>query len=199
MFVKYGHEYAELCDHLGLDTEASAARQSIDAVEQAVLTAGWDGAWFRRAYDAFGNPIGSKECAEGRSLSSHRACASWRASAGDRTGRAGACQRGGAAGHQIRCGAAAARSHRLSAEFREISSHPPGYKENAGSSATTTRGSAAPRQRWVTATAPLRSTARPAPPTSRTSLRSTAPNPTFTARWWQARTPPPSAKPKTAG
>ena len=46
------------------------------------------------------------------------------------------------------------------------------------------------------ATAPLRSTARPAPPTSRTSLRSTAPNPTFTARWWQARTPPPSAKPK---
>ena len=41
MFVKYGHEYAELCDHLGLDTEASAARQSIDAVEQAVLTAGW--------------------------------------------------------------------------------------------------------------------------------------------------------------
>ena len=66
MFVKYGHEYAELCDHLGLDTEASAARQSIDAVEQAVLTAGWDGAWFRRAYDAFGNPIGSKECAEGQ-------------------------------------------------------------------------------------------------------------------------------------
>ena len=60
MFVKYGHEYAELCDHLGLDTEASAARQSIDAVEQAVLTAGWDGAWFRRCITDEGRFIGSE-------------------------------------------------------------------------------------------------------------------------------------------
>ena len=51
------------------------------------------------------------------------------------------------------------------------------------SSATTTRGSAAPRQRSATVTAPLRCTARPAPPTSRTFPRSTAPSPTFTARW----------------
>ena len=53
MFVKYGHEYAQLCDHLNLTEEAAAARKHIDAVEQATLTAGWDGAWFRRAYDAF--------------------------------------------------------------------------------------------------------------------------------------------------
>ena len=66
MFVKYGHEYAELCDHLHLTDEAAAARKSIDAVEQATLTAGWDGAWFRRAYDAFGKPVGSKECTEGQ-------------------------------------------------------------------------------------------------------------------------------------
>ena len=52
MFVKYGREYAELCDHLHLDEEAAAARKSIEAVEQAALTAGWDGAWFRRAYAA---------------------------------------------------------------------------------------------------------------------------------------------------
>ena len=66
MFVKYGREYAELCDRLQLADEAAAARRSIDAVEQAALTAGWDGAWFRRAYDAFGNPVGSRECTEGQ-------------------------------------------------------------------------------------------------------------------------------------
>ncbi len=116
MFVKYGHEYAELCDHLGLDTEAAAARQTIDAVEQAALTAGWDGAWFRRAYDAFG-PRRQQGVRRGSDL--YRAAGHVRHGRhrqGDRTGRAGACQRGGAAGHQIRCGAAAARLHQLSAE-----------------------------------------------------------------------------------
>lgn len=39
MFVKYGREYAELCDRLQLADEAAAARRSIDAVEQAALTA----------------------------------------------------------------------------------------------------------------------------------------------------------------
>ena len=35
-------------------------------MEQAALTAGWDGAWFRRAYDLAGKPVGSKECTEGQ-------------------------------------------------------------------------------------------------------------------------------------
>jgi cellobiose phosphorylase len=35
-------------------------------MEKAVWEAGWDGAWFRRAYDDFGNPVGSQECAEGQ-------------------------------------------------------------------------------------------------------------------------------------
>ena len=29
-----------------------------------MLSAGWDGEWFRRAYDAFGNVVGGKECEE---------------------------------------------------------------------------------------------------------------------------------------
>ena len=66
MFVKYGKEYADLCAHRGLADEAAAARESIAQVEQAALTAGWDGEWFRRAYDAFGQPVGSKECDEGQ-------------------------------------------------------------------------------------------------------------------------------------
>ena len=65
----------------------------------------------------------------------------------------------------------------------EISSYPPGYKENAGifchnnpwiscAEATLGHGDRA-----------LRSTARPAPPTSRTFPRFIAPSPTFTVRW----------------
>ena len=77
MFVKYGHEYAELCDHLNLADEAAAARKAVDGVEQAALTSGWDGAWFRRAYDAFGKPVGSKECTEGQIFIEPQACALW--------------------------------------------------------------------------------------------------------------------------
>ena len=35
-------------------------------MEAAVLDAGWDGAWFRRAYDAAGRVVGGKECDEGQ-------------------------------------------------------------------------------------------------------------------------------------
>ncbi len=35
-------------------------------MEQVVNAAGWDGAWFRRAYDHFGKPVGSSECVEGQ-------------------------------------------------------------------------------------------------------------------------------------
>ena len=56
MFVKYGREYTELCDHLHLTEEAASTRTAIDAVEQATLTAGWDGALVPPCYDAFGAP-----------------------------------------------------------------------------------------------------------------------------------------------
>ena len=66
MFVKYGRAWADICRHLGLDAEADDAESAITAMEQAVLDAGWDGEWFRRAYDAFGAPVGSRICEEGR-------------------------------------------------------------------------------------------------------------------------------------
>jgi cellobiose phosphorylase len=36
------------------------------AMQAVISKHGWDGEWFRRAYDAFGKPIGSKQCAEGK-------------------------------------------------------------------------------------------------------------------------------------
>jgi cellobiose phosphorylase len=35
-------------------------------MEETVWQAGWDGAWFRRAYDDFGEPVGSNSCQEGQ-------------------------------------------------------------------------------------------------------------------------------------
>ncbi|MBO6061106.1 MAG: glycosyl transferase, partial [Clostridia bacterium] len=66
MFVKYGNEYAELCDRMGLTYEAASVRENVRSIEEATLKYGWDGEWFRRAYDAFERPIGSKENDEGQ-------------------------------------------------------------------------------------------------------------------------------------
>jgi cellobiose phosphorylase len=41
-------------------------KQAITRMEKAVWDAGWDGAWFRRAYDDFGHPVGSQMCDEGQ-------------------------------------------------------------------------------------------------------------------------------------
>ena len=66
MFVKYGSDYAELCQHIGLQEEASQIRKAVADMEQAVLQHGWDGQWFLRAYDAYGNKVGSSQCKEGQ-------------------------------------------------------------------------------------------------------------------------------------
>ncbi|MBQ6128808.1 MAG: glycosyl transferase, partial [Lachnospiraceae bacterium] len=66
MFVKYGEEYAQLCELLSDTAEAQRARSEVKKMYDAVLKDGWDGEWFVRAYDAHGAKIGSKECEEGK-------------------------------------------------------------------------------------------------------------------------------------
>ncbi len=66
MFVKYGEEYRQLCLHRGLTEKAEEAEKEVKAMYDAVLTAGWDGEWFVRAYDANGDIIGSHKCEEGK-------------------------------------------------------------------------------------------------------------------------------------
>ena len=66
MFVKYGEEYAQLCELIGNQAEADYARTEVQKMYDAVLKDGWDGDWFVRAYDAYGKKIGSKECDEGQ-------------------------------------------------------------------------------------------------------------------------------------
>ena len=66
MFVKYGGEYARLCQRIGLKEEAETIRNAVADMEKAILTDGWDGEWFLRAYDSFGNKVGSHKCKEGQ-------------------------------------------------------------------------------------------------------------------------------------
>jgi len=53
--------YADLCQRSGRAEEASGYRQRAGAVRSAMESAGWDGAWYRRAYDDEGEPIGAAQ------------------------------------------------------------------------------------------------------------------------------------------
>ncbi len=66
MYVKYGRLYAEICRHLGLDGEADEVEAKVQKMIAAIEESGWDGEWFLRAYDAFGHKVGSSECEEGK-------------------------------------------------------------------------------------------------------------------------------------
>lgn len=66
MFVFIGNEYAELCKEIGYDEEAERATLHIEKMKKAILTHGYDGEWFLRAYDYYGQKIGSHENEEGQ-------------------------------------------------------------------------------------------------------------------------------------
>src|SRR5512138_667437 len=66
LFVLASRELADIADHLQHADEAKHYRAEADRMEETVKAHGWDGSWFLRAYDAFGNKIGSRECEEGR-------------------------------------------------------------------------------------------------------------------------------------
>lgn len=65
-FVLYGEQYAELAERRGLADVAARARDLVAEMRQAILTDGWDGRWFLRAYDYYGNPIGTDAHDEGK-------------------------------------------------------------------------------------------------------------------------------------
>lgn len=66
MFVLYGNEFVELSQRLKKDKEAKEAEAHINKMKESILKHGWDGEWFLRAYDFFGEKIGSKENEEGK-------------------------------------------------------------------------------------------------------------------------------------
>ena len=133
LFVLAATQLAELSEHLGDAPEGGRLRAAAAAMQAAVEQHGWDGAWFRRAYDFFGEPVGSATNDEGQIFIEPQGMCVM-AGIGLEDGRAALAldavrerlttahgivlQQPAFSGYQLRLG--------------EISSYPPGYKENGG-------------------------------------------------------------------
>lgn len=133
MYVKYGNEYADICHIAGLTEEENAVRSHVDDMYKAVLDAGWDGEWFLRAYDAESHKVGSHECEEGQIyIEPQGFCVM--AGIGVKEGLAqkamDSVEKILDTKYGIMILQPAYKSYHL--ELGEVSSYPPGYKENAG-------------------------------------------------------------------
>ena len=133
MFVKYGEEYAQLCELKGDAEEAKRARAEVKTMYDTVCDAGWDGEWFVRAYDAHSNKVGSKECKEGQIyIEPQGFCVL--AGIGVKEGLAEKALKSVEEKLDTQYGIMilqpAYTEYHL--ELGEVSSYPPGYKENAG-------------------------------------------------------------------
>jgi len=133
LFCVCGRDYVELCNRLGRRVEAKRAAKCVAAMEWAVEKHGWDGEWYLRAYDFFGRPVGSKKNEEGKIfIESQGWCAM--AKIGKAKGMPGmaldATKRHLECEHGIVLNQPAFTKYVV--EYGEISSYPPGYKENAG-------------------------------------------------------------------
>lgn len=133
LFVVYGNDYVELCTKLNKTEEADRAKKHVQAMVDSVKKHGWDGDWFLRAYDYFGNKIGSDENEEGKIFIESNG---WCSMAGigledgmvskalDSVKERLDCE------HGIVLNNPAFTKYYI--EYGEISSYPQGYKENAG-------------------------------------------------------------------
>ena len=133
MFVKYGQEYADLCELMGDEAEAKRAREEVAKMNAAVLKDGWDGEWFVRAYDANSNKVGSKECEEGQIyIEPQGFCVM--AGIGVKEGLAQKAMDSVEAKLDTKYGIMILQPAytRYHLELGEVSSYPPGYKENGG-------------------------------------------------------------------
>ena len=132
-FVLYGREYIRLCKLRGLDEEATEAQKQVDAMVEAVKQHGWDGDWFLRAYDYYGKKVGSKENEEAQIfIESQGFCTM--AEIGKEEGL---CEKAlDSVNERLACEHGIVLNNpaftKYVIEYGEISTYPPGYKENAG-------------------------------------------------------------------
>ncbi len=133
MFVFVTPDYAAMCRLMGEEEEAKKAEALCKKMEEAICTAGWDGEWYVRAYDDFGNKIGSKECKDGKifietqgfgTMAQVGADKGYPAKALDSTKKYLDSKYG-----IVIVDPPYSEYH---VELGEVSSYPPGYKENGG-------------------------------------------------------------------
>jgi cellobiose phosphorylase len=133
LFVLAADEMSAIAVMRGDTAEFDRSCQASKAMSAIVETAGWDGDWFRRAYDYFGKVIGSRECEEGRIFIEPQGMCIV-AGIGLEDGKAdralAAVREHLATPHGIVVVSPAFSHYYLN--LGEISSYPQGYKENGG-------------------------------------------------------------------
>jgi len=133
MFVLAAKELADIAEQRGRKLYAQECRRAADTMEQTVYRHGWDGEWFLRAYDDFGKKVGSKECEEGKIFIEPQGFCVL-AGLGLNNGFAKkaleSVNKFLATSHGIMLQQPAYSKYYIN--LGEISSYPPGYKENAG-------------------------------------------------------------------
>ena len=133
LFVVTAKQYVELCQKIGKEEEANRMQKAIDAMVTAVKKDGWDGEWYLRAYDFFGNKIGSNECEEAKIfIESQGWCTMAQIGAEDGmvAKSLDSCKKYLECEHGMVLNNPAFSKYIY--EYGEISSYPEGYKENAG-------------------------------------------------------------------
>ncbi|MBN2164679.1 MAG: glycosyl transferase [Marinilabiliaceae bacterium] len=133
LFVVYGRDYVELCNVLGKKEEAARAQKHVDTMIEAVKKHGWDGDWFLRAYDYYGNKIGSNENEEGKIFIESNG---WCSMAGIGKEEGLVTKALDSVKERLDCEYGIVLNNppytKYYIEYGEISSYPQGYKENAG-------------------------------------------------------------------
>ncbi|MCL2108656.1 MAG: glycosyl transferase [Oscillospiraceae bacterium] len=128
-----GPEYAAMCRLKGDETEATRADSEIAKMNKIVLEHGFDGEWFLRAYDDFGKKVGSNENAEGKIFIEPQGFAVL-AGLGKEQGldmkTLNSVDKWLNSAHGLVLNQPAFTKYII--EYGEISTYPPGYKENAG-------------------------------------------------------------------
>lgn len=133
LFVLAAKEMVALAERRGLPEEAEHYAQQAEKMSESIKQNGWDGEWFLRAYDHFGDKVGSSSCDEGQIFIEPQGICIMAGvgaegdyaikaldSVGERLGTP----------HGIVLQQPAYSQYYL--HLGEISSYPPGYKENAG-------------------------------------------------------------------
>ena len=133
LFVKYAQQYVEILDKLGKTEEKKEIEAEIEKMIKAVEGPGWDGEWFVRAYDAFSEKVGSHTCEDGKIyIEPQGMCVM--AHIGLENGMAEKALKSVEkyldSPYGIIILQPAYKDYHLN--LGEVSSYPPGYKENAG-------------------------------------------------------------------
>jgi cellobiose phosphorylase len=134
LFLYAARELSGLYRFLGAPGDAARLDGYYDDMLKTVEEQAWDGAWYTRAFDVESRPVGSKSCEEGKIfIESQGWCVMGGAGAGNgRAKKALMSVEKHLYKPQLGCALQWPPYSTYHLELGEVTSYPPGYKENAG-------------------------------------------------------------------